>query len=413
MSSGQSQLLHLPFFEALAGMRETSGDWRATSAGLVTLRLFDAWVEDGPRVVAPDAWGARSVREAIAQVDARSSVRALLTSAMDAMEVAPTVRVATVAPRLMAYARLLQFDARWALAADVYRTVIAHAHPMDDADVVITANLQLGACLRQMAEWTEASAAYATAGQIAAMTGDIVNVLNSRIAEANVALDHGNLPLAESIFDETIARAEERRLSETRGRAMHGRAHVAHLRRDFELAIRLAYEALEGLREPTARDRALADIATSFSELGIRSAARDANLLVIATAQDQYMRWVAMINLLELASLDRIEPVFEQYRRELAEAALPPTLRAYYFYYLGQGYRLFDKPDLACGALERAVEIATTNGLNQVLFQAEESLEAARRGGTVRVPETQQTAPETWAVARKIRGMRELAGVAR
>src|ERR671932_997440 len=232
----QRTLQHIPFFEALSSTAEGTSNWRATSAGLVTLRLFDAWVEDGQSAVSGDSWGLRAVREAIAAVDRRCTHRALLTSVVDAMVAVPTVRIATVAPRLMAYARALQLDAHWPLAVDVYRTVIAHAHPVEDADVVVTANMQLGACLRTLAEWDEAAEAYATAGQIAALTGDLMNVLRSRVSEANIAIDRGNLPQAEAILDETIARAREAQLAETTALALHAKSHVAHQRGEYELA---------------------------------------------------------------------------------------------------------------------------------------------------------------------------------
>jgi tetratricopeptide (TPR) repeat protein len=417
MRSSQRPLQHLSFFEALASMQEDSPDWRAASAGLVTLRLFDAWVEEGPSVVASDAWGLRAVREAIAAVDRRSTHRALLTSVVDAMTAAPVVRIATVAPRLMAYARVLQLDARWQLASDVYRTVIAHAHPVEDADVVVTSNMQLGACLRMMADWSEAALAYSTAGQIAALTGDIMNVLRSRVSEANISIDRGNLPQAEAILEETIARAREARQAETTALALHARAHVASLRQDYELAIRLAYEALEGTREPTARDRILADIATAFSDLGVRSAARDAYLIIAATAQEQYLRWAATINLMELAAQDRIEPVFEQYRREVggAAGALPPAMAAYYFYAVGQGYRMFNRPELARPSLERAIEIAAAHQINQLLFEAESCLSGLRAGSRVSAPparEASEASEETREVAGALHRMRRMAGVA-
>ena len=416
MMSTERTLQHIAFFEALALMEETSADWRALSAGLVVLRLFDAWIEDGPSVVAADSWGARAVREAIAMVERRSTHRALLVSVVDAMAAAPVTRIATVAPRLMAYARVLQLDGRWRLAADVYRTVVAHAHPVEDADVVITANMQLGACLRMLAEWGEAAAAYATAGQIAAVSGDIMNVLRSRVSEANIAIDRGNLPQAEAILDETIERARETRHAETTALALHARSHVAHQRGDHELAVRLAYEALEGTTSPAARDRILGDIASNFVELGVRSAARDANLILAATAQDQYVRWTATINLMELAAFDCSEPVFEQYRKELAGGEMPPVLAAYYHYYVGQGYRMFHRPELARPALERAIEIARTHQVNQVVFEAESSLAELKAGG--RGPMAPAPAPAyeassaTMAVADAIHEMREMAGVA-
>jgi tetratricopeptide (TPR) repeat protein len=409
----QRTLQHIPFFEALASTEEDTSAWRAMSAGLVTLRLFDAWVEDGESAVSGDSWGLRAVREAIAAVDRRCAQRALLTSVVDAMVASSTMRISTVAPRLMAYARSLQLDAQWLLATDVYRTVIAHAHPVEDADVVVTANMHLGACLRTLAEWNEAAAAYATAGQVAALTGDIMSVLRSRVSEANIAIDRGNLPQAEAILDETIARAREMQHAETTALAMHARAHVAYQRAEYDQAVNLLYGALDGTREQRMRDRLLGDIASCFTQLGLRSAARDANLILAATAQEHFVRWSATINLMELASLESIEPLFEQYRRELTDQDLPPWLAAHYQLYVGQGYRLFHKPELARQALQRAVELATANQINQVLFKAEASLAELEAGRQAKQPvPTAEAAPETLEVAGAIREMRQLAGVA-
>ena len=413
MDIGPGKLPHLAFFEALAEMDEGSSEWRETTAGLVTLRLVDSWFTDGPSVVIQDGWSLRAVRESIQRVERGSSIRSILSSVVDTMQSLREVRVTTLAPRLMAYARALMFEARWSLAADVQRTILAYAHPVDEADVVIDANMQLGACLRTLAKWQEAEAAYSVAGQIAAMTGDMVNVLRSRVSEANIAIDRGNLPHAEAILEETITRTGATpSLSETRALALHARAHVAHLRKDYEHAVRLGYEALAGTKTQTARDRVLIDIATSFTELGVRSAARDAYLILAATAQEQYTRWVAQINLMELAALDAQQTVFEEHRRELSTAILPASLSAYYFYYVAQGYRLFDRERAAVAALSRAVEIASANQLNQVLIQAEQALEEIRTSRPPVRPKQAQEPPQSAVpVAAAIREMRELAGV--
>lgn len=410
----EPRLQHVPFFEALARAKEGSREWRLTSAGLVTLRLFDAWLVEGPSVVAADAWGLRAVREAIEAMEAGSSSKAILASIVDAMESAGMVRVPLVAPRLLAYARALQFDGRWELAADVHQTVIAHAHPVEEADIVIAANLQLGACLRTVAAWDEAEAAYARAGCVAAMSGDIVNVLRARIFEANLFIDRGNFPDAQTILDETIRESSAYQLTEVRALALHGRADVALRRGDFEVAIRMAYEALEGLTAPAARDRVLADIAVAFYELGMRDSARDAYLILAATAQEQYSRWVAVINLMECAAADGREPMFEQYRREVAEASLPVTLACQYHFYVGQGYSLFGRNAQAKASLQRALEIAEQHHINEILFRAEQSLEALRDGGVVIIASTPEFSPtpEVERVAQAVREMRELAGVA-
>ena len=414
MGRSQVKLPHYAFFEALARCEnESCAEWRTTSAGLLTLRLFDDWVMEGGSAVSLDSWGLRCVRESISAIDAGSSVRALLTSLVDSMQLARHARVAVVAPRLMAYARALQFDAKWSLAADVYRTVLQNAEPAADTDVVIAANMQLGACMRVLAQWSEARGAYAAAAEVAAFTGDVANVLKARIAEANVMLARGNLPSAEKILDSVIEGAEESGLTEIRAFALQDRGAVARQRGDVERAVSYAYEALSTFESQAAKDRALADLAVAFSDMKLYDAARDANLMLAATAHEQYTRWVAVINLLEIASLDHREPVFEQYRRELLAANLPATLESHYHYYVGQGYRIFGRNEQAKQALERALDAASRHQINEVLIKAEQSLSElaagmARAERDSRIEPSQRIAE----VADAIHEMRTLAGVA-
>jgi len=412
MSIDQPALSHLPYFERLAALEESSAEFRALRAGLVTLRLVDAWMTEGRHVVSADAWGLRAVREAIAEMDPRATTRALLTSAVDAMEPGdPSERLALVLPRLVAYARALRFEGEWDLATDVYRTILAHAEPMRHADTVITADLQLAAGLRTMARWDEARDAYREAGELAMMTGDMLNVLKSRIGEANVHTDRGNLPEAERILDQAIVDAGALGMTEVRALALQDRAFTAHRRGDFDAAVAMQHQALQDVREGSIRDRLLADMAASFFEIGLRTAARDANLVLAATAVEQYTRWQATINLMELAGVDRFEPLFEQYRRELATAPLPPILSAWYFFYVGQGHRMFAHTDQARAAFERSVEIAQRNNLSQVLFQSEQALGELKQDLPVNVAIPAEGSPAVAEAAAGVRRMREVTGI--
>ncbi|MGH7647299.1 MAG: hypothetical protein ACREND_04230 [Gemmatimonadaceae bacterium] len=418
MGSSQVKLPHYAFFEALARCEsETCAEWRTTSAGLLTLRLFDDWVMEGGSAVSLDSWGLRCVRESISATDPGSSVRALLTSLVDSMQLARHARVAVVAPRLMAYARALQFDAKWTLAADVYRTVLQTAEPAADTDVVIAANMQLGACMRVLAQWSEARGAYAAAAEVAAFTGDVANVLKARIAEANVMMARGNLPSAEKILDSVIEGAEESGLTEIRAFALQDRGEVARKRGDLEVALGFTYEALSSYEAQSAKDRALSDLAATFFDMGMLEAARDANLMLAATAVEQHTRWVATINLLEIAARDHRQPVFEQYRRELADAVLPATLAAYFEFYTGQGYRTFDRVEQAETWLERAVATASSHQISEVLIKAEQSLAEVREGLALQArtndeETTVETSPRVMEVADAIHEMRTIAGVA-
>ena len=156
----------------------------------------------------------------------------------------------------------------------------------------------------------------------------------------------------------------------------------------------------------------LADLAASFFEIGLRTAARDANLVLAATALEQYTRWQATINLMELAGADRFEPLFEQYRRELASAALPPILSAWYFFYVGQGHRMFAHTEQARAALERSLEIAQRNNLNQVALPGRAGAGRAEgRTSRRRSPPAPETSPAVAEAAAGVRRLRELAGI--
>jgi tetratricopeptide (TPR) repeat protein len=417
MSSIARPLSHMPYFERLAELSNDCAEWRSVSAALVVLRLFDSWMQDGAGVVAKEAPGLQAVRDQIASMDVNDSNRRLLASIVESMVTAQGPRIVTVAPRLMAYGRALQHAASWPLAADIYRTVLAYATPVSDPETVIGANMQMGRCLRVMAEWEEALSCFAAASQVATMSDDMMGILRARIQEAHIAIDRGNLPYAETLLDQTILDAKESGLSEISATATHDRAHLALRRGRPDEALVLQYEAFKGVRNQMARDRVLNDLGESFVQLGVYSAARDAYLVVAATAQEQYMRWTATINLLDVAVYERREPLFEQYRRELEAIDLPPTLETYYHIFMAEGYRTFDQPSLATVAISRAIELSTTHQLGQALFKAEGILkelqqQAVREEREERLAtRSSMYSPEIQGIANAIHEIRAMAGV--
>ena len=405
---------HLAFFEALGTLEDDSADWHATTAGLVVLRLVDAWYDEGAHIAAADAWGLNAVRDAVGAMTVGDPARTILSGVVDAVATAERADFSVVATRLSAYGRALHFDAKWRLAADVYETLLMYAHPIDESDVYINASMQLGYCLRMLGSFDDAAVAYADAGRVATSMGDVVGILRARIADARLSMSRGNLPRAEEILDDTIARATSESLDDVAGLAMHERSSVAYERKDYSRAIRFAYDALAKLTGQSARDRVLADIAASFLELGVISAARDAFLVLAATAQEQYVRWSATLNLLEVSAIERSEPRFEAYRRELSGVQLPVILQVNYHLHVGNGYAAFGRADRARVALTAAAELAAGHRLNQLLFSAEDSLRRLEAGE--RVPIERASAPAYDAdsvadVATAIHAMRAMAGV--
>jgi tetratricopeptide (TPR) repeat protein len=274
----------------------------------------------------------------------------------------------------MAYGRSLDLDAKWALAADVYETVIAHVHPLEESDVAISAYLRRAYCERSLGRLDAAAASYEAASQLAQSANDLFGVLRAQIGSAKIATARGNMPQAELLLDQAIVDAGDDEFRDVRAMALQDRATVAHLCGHFDLAVRFAYQALELTRDGINRDRLLADIAGSFYMLGVRSAARDAYVIIEATAQEQYQRWVATINLMEIAATDGSTPLFERYRKSLADALLPPTLQAEYQLHVGSGYELLGETTAARAALGRARALAEKFGFHQIAFRSEEAL---------------------------------------
>jgi tetratricopeptide (TPR) repeat protein len=395
-------LRHLAFFEAVASHEEHEADWRAATAGLVTLRLVDQWVDEGPEVVEAGGWCTRAVVTAIEQMDEGSRVPSILLSILSAMQAGPGTDAHGVLPRLLAYARALEYEAKWPLAVDVYETVAAYAHPIHESESAIAAHHRRGICLRTMGAFTEAVAAFATASAVANGAGDMMGVLRARIADAKVAVARGNLPRAEAVLDDTIAQAAQLHIPVVHSEALHDRAMVAGLRGRHDLAIEFAYEALRESTAQADRDRILNDIGTAFHMLGLRSGARDAFLLLSATAQEQYMRWVASLSLMAIAAEDGSEPIFEQYRAQVKVAELPPELETEYYLRLGQAYRQLDHDNLGQIALARAVQLAEHYGYFGLLFEAEDALKA-RPAHRLRPSDM---TPELTDIAAEVRNMR-------
>jgi tetratricopeptide (TPR) repeat protein len=381
---------HLPFFAELAELEDGNPAWRSVSAGLVVLRLVDAWIEEGATAVAADGWGVRSVEAAIEELPAGMPARAVLRSIVEAVKTSPTSDMHAIAPRLMAYARALDLEAKWALAADVYATVIAHVHPVEENDVAIAAHLRLGYCHRTLGSLDDAARSYEAASAIARSVGDMFGILRAQIGAAKIAMARGNMPQAEQLLDATISAASAREdLVDVHAMALQDRADVAFHRGRYDLAVELAYSSLERTRDPRDRDRLLDGIAGAFYMLGVRSAARDAYLVIEATTQEEYLRWLASINLMEIAARDGSMPLFERYRRSLMSLPFPPFLEAQFHLQTAESYEALAQPEAAMSAAERARVVAERYGINQVLIKAEQLAARLQSGavGAMRTPD--------------------------
>jgi tetratricopeptide (TPR) repeat protein len=283
---------------------------------------------------------------------------------------------------------------------------------VEDSDASVGAHLRLGHCYRYLNRLDEAGGAFTAASDVATAAGDMIGVLRARVGEGRIAILRGNLPRAEVLLDDTIRRATGAAFADVRSRALHERSNVAFYRDQFELAIQFAYRALEDSQSPSERDRILGDIAVSFLELGVYSAARDAYLVLSLTAQEQYVRWAATLNLLEIAVQTGAEMLFESYRRQLGSAALPAHMATAFHLNVGAGHQRFGDSERARASFEQALALAAEHGFNQFIFRAEAAIDglATVQTASPPAPSSATISLDVEEVANALRQMRETAG---
>ena len=410
LTDSDGMLRHVAFFEELARLDESDSSWRAVSAGLVTMRLVDRWLAGDERGGA-EAWSVSAVRGAISDVPETTPIRRILSGVVDVIAASPTPDISVVSPRLTAYAQALEYDAKWVLAADVYDTVVERADPTIDADLVVAAFIRLGVCHRNIGDLDAAAESYDRASAVALAAGDLIGVLQARLGDAKIAISRGNMPKAESILAETLEQAKARGLNDIHARALTDRAFIAGTGGSHALAIRFSYDALALSSSHRDRDRILSNIATGFRYLGLLDVARDAYLVLAATAQEQYIRWMSELNLMELAAQQGRELDFEKYRRDLESVDFSPQLRVTYLLHVGRAYNALGHVDAGTPYLERAIALASKYELNQLMFEAEEALVDLRRRKAAVVTRTEDEIESINDVIDAIHGMKATAGI--
>jgi hypothetical protein len=377
---------HQVYFDTLGSMQEGTPSWRSVFAGLSVLRLVDAYSEASSSATNRAGWAEVStVRNVVGEISEGNLVRTVLTTVVDALTKVNAIDD-SVCESLIAYGRALDHEASWALATDVFSTVAKLAKPEKNARLVVEANVAAGGAARRNGDWEISARAYSQAAFVADTLGDRQGVLTVQIGIANTYLAKGNLPQAQLILNDVIVQAQDQDLREVYADALHAHSTLSARQGNPSEGLTFAYEALGLMTKPTSKDVVLGDIAALFMELGLREGARDANLVLASTAQSQVVRWVASINLMELASLDNMPAAFDGYARELAKAPLGPWLRSHYLLFLGEGHDRFGREDAAVDALDETIRFAESNQIHQVAFRADAALSRVRSKPRIAAP---------------------------
>jgi hypothetical protein len=339
------------------------------------------------------------------------AVRGVLTCVLEEITTRSKVDD-TVCAALMGYGRALDYEANWGLATDVFSTVAQLARPERNPRLAVEAHIAVGGAARRNGDWDVSARAYSQAAYIADTLGDRPGVLTVQIGIANTYMAKGNLPEAQVILDDVLVQARDQEFLEVQGFALHSRASLAQRQGDHVEGVKLAYEALNLTKNHSERDLVLEDIAAMFTELGLYDAARDAHLILTATAQSKLARGSATVNLMELASLEGMKEAFEGYARELGASALSPWTRAHYLLFLGEGFGRFGAFEPAAEALNDAVAFAEANEIYQVSFKAQAALTRLRsvdRSTTIFTPPPAWMPTEVESVVRALSDLRKTA----
>jgi len=416
-------LPHLAYLEALAECEDGTRRWDALTAGYAALQLFDLWVEHDCGVIPPSELELRRVRKRLARVEVGDPIRRCLTHLVEVMErEAPPrgseeerLRSYEAGRILAAYGKLLQYESSWSLSRDVHETLMDFSRRADDEERLLDSMLMVAFCHRMLGQLDDAREAYTVLRQTATELESEQYLLLSELGYAKIAIQRGNLPAAAGMLDRILDNTQGAEHALVRSKALMDRARVATQLGDLTMATILGHQALECSTEPADRERILINIGVNLAHMGLRDEARDAYLVAGASAQDATVRWLAQINLMELAYLDLRETTFEQYRRTLVDVELPPYMAAVYQEAQGYGFSVFKRYDEAEVAFRRMLDVAERHGLNEFIVKAERAL-----GDVASVipplaanhaPEPAPRRPDLTVVTESLSKMRELAGL--
>jgi tetratricopeptide (TPR) repeat protein len=416
-------LPHLAYLEALADSEEDTPRWYALTAGYATLQLFDLWVEQDLGAVAPSVLELRRVHKRLELVAAGDPIRRCLTHLVEVMERAKPARGSAEgrlrsdeAGRILAaYGKLLQYESSWSLSRDVYETLTDYARSVDDEDRLLDSMLMVAFCHRMLGQLDEAREAYSALRETASRVESEQYLLLSELGFAKIAIERGNLPAAAGMLDRILKDSRTSGQEVVRAKALMDRARVANQLGDLSTAAVLGHQAFECSSDPMERDRILVNLGMTLTHMGLWEEARDAFLVVTVAAQEAATRWLAQINLMELAYLERNELQFEQYRRSLTGLDLPPYIEAVFHEACANGFCVFARLDEAGRSFQKMLKIAELHSLHELVMKAATALEDLSRVRPPLVDTTRRALEEQssdlMAIASSIAQMRAHAGL--
>ena len=387
---------------------------RHALGGFLTLRLADRFdpAEEAAHPLAL-AYQVRATRDYLTDLEPQNvEANHLLQIVRMADAVQQGGSRAILWPPLLSYANWLEQELRLSEALDVVETALRLTDGRAPAEE-IAALLQRARILRLLGHLDDATGSYEAARVKAVATGDTHSQLLGRIGQAIVMRQQGNLSGSEKKLHVILKDAEVLRDRDAQARTHHDLGAATVLQGRLPGGLVHHFRAFELYARPADKLRALLDVGDTLARLGAHEAAEDAYALVLTRNPSLQQRAVAMEQMLELSGVTRNRVAFQHWNRELRrlEDHLPVLLLGDYELALGNGYHLFGQHAKAKEHLQRAVQIAEENGLNELVFKAEDALKGARQRPEEGRHVAAQTSSGEWeghvsAVAEKLHALR-------
>jgi tetratricopeptide (TPR) repeat protein len=352
---------------------EGSAEYRALLAGLVVVRLLDKWRSPHLRDPETQAEAFAPVAQAVAALPLgpmRDALHALVESIAAVIQGTADERVA----RLIDYGQLLEHDAHWNPAADVFLTAI---DLNTNRELLPLCHQRASVCFRALGDLDRAADHLRDGQRIAVENSDPHWLFRLRISAAKLTRHKGDLPETERLLDALIADADAGGSAFVASQARHDRGNVAYEQGQFRVAVEYLHAALKGCSDPMERERIITALGTVLVDLGHLDDARAVLSAIRRSARSREMRTTATINLMHVARLAGDREYLDHLRNELLTQRLSGELHAHYHLASGQGYVAFDDPWKARREFTEAVTVATEHGWPRIRRSAEELISPA------------------------------------
>jgi tetratricopeptide (TPR) repeat protein len=317
-----------------------------------------------------------AVRRHLRELPADSPESAHLHSITDAVPVGGEP-LAGLRLGLMAYAYFLEHEGRLEEALEVLALAVrTHGIDVPVADFAGSA-LFAGRLNRLLARWNDATNCYHSAESAAGESADQVLVLRAQLGMGAVMRARGDLHQAERMARAVLDRATELSLPEVGAMAYQDIGVALEAQGRLVEAVEAKYQAFLRTGDTLQRMRVLGDLGTGLAELGEFTVARMAFEIVADSKCSFLVRTNALIELMELESVNGNRLAFER-RRSDAQAVgdrMPPSMTADFLFKLGVGLARFGQIGRARDILTGGLTLTETHRLNTWYFRFERVLQ--------------------------------------